>query len=55
MNLLTPFQTIPLEAEKGFYPEPYFKIEGKKAIAKYGNYIPDLFELNKQGSMGIQP
>lgn len=32
-----------------YYPKPYFEIAGNKAIAKYGNYVPELFELKKQG------
>ena len=32
-----------------FYPEPYFKIEGDKAIAVYGNYVEELFKLKKDG------
>jgi hypothetical protein len=31
------------------YPEPYYKIVGDKAIAIYGNYIPELFRLKKEG------
>ena len=31
------------------YPEPYFKTVGDKAIAVYGNYIPELFKLKKEG------
>jgi hypothetical protein len=31
------------------FPEPYYRIEGNKAIAVYGNYIPELFELKKTG------
>jgi hypothetical protein len=34
---------------KGRFPEPYYRIEGDKAIAVYGNYIPELFELKKRG------
>jgi len=30
------------------YPEPYYKIVGDKAIAVYGNYIPELFRLKKK-------
>ncbi len=31
------------------YPEPYFKTIGGKAIAVYGNYIPELFKLRRDG------
>ncbi len=31
------------------YPEPYFKIIGDKAIAVYGNFVPELFKLKKDG------
>lgn len=31
------------------FPKPYYRIEGEKAIALYGNYIPELFELKKKG------
>jgi hypothetical protein len=30
------------------YPSPYYKIENGKAIAVYGNYVPELLELKKQ-------
>jgi len=30
------------------YPAPYFKIQNGKAIAIYGNYVPELLELKKQ-------
>lgn len=30
------------------YPSPYYKIENGKAIPVYGNYVPELLELNKQ-------
>jgi len=32
---------------KEWFPEPYFRIEGNKAIAEYGNYIPELIQLKK--------
>ena len=32
-----------------YYPKPYYKIKGDKAIAVYGNYIEDLFKLKQQG------
>jgi hypothetical protein len=31
------------------YPEPYFKTIADKAIAVYGNYIPELFKLRRDG------
>lgn len=31
-----------------YYPSPYYKIENGKAIAVYGNYVPELLELKKQ-------
>lgn len=31
------------------YPEPFFKIAGDKAIAVYGNFVPELFKLKKDG------
>lgn len=31
------------------YQEPYFKTVGNKAIAVYGNYIPELFKLRRDG------
>jgi hypothetical protein len=31
------------------YKEPYFKIVRDTAIAVYGNYVPDLFRLKKEG------
>ena len=32
-----------------YYPEPYFTTIGDKAIAVYGNYVPELFKLRKDG------
>lgn len=29
------------------YPSPYYKIVGNKAVAVYGNYLDELFELKK--------
>jgi hypothetical protein len=37
------------ETIKEWFPEPYFKIKRKKAIAVYGNYIPELIQLKKDG------
>lgn len=37
--------------EEHYYPEPYFKIVGDKAIAIYGNYIEDLFLIKKEGPL----
>jgi hypothetical protein len=33
---------------KESFPEPYFKIVSNKAIAIWGNYVEELFELEKQ-------
>ncbi|WP_052273482.1 hypothetical protein [Flavihumibacter solisilvae] len=32
-----------------YYPEPYYRVAGGKAIAVYGNYVNELFELKKRG------
>ncbi len=32
-----------------WYPKPYFYIKDNKAIAVYGNYINELFQLKKDG------
>jgi hypothetical protein len=34
---------------KNWFPEPYFRIRGTKAIAVYGNYVPELFLLKQNG------
>jgi hypothetical protein len=34
--------------EKSF-PKPYYRIEGRKAIAVYGNYVQELFLLKQNG------
>lgn len=31
------------------YPAPFYQIDGNKAIAKYGNYVNELFQLKKDG------
>jgi hypothetical protein len=31
-----------------YYPSPFYKIKKGKAIAIYGNYVPELLELKKQ-------
>jgi len=31
------------------YKDPYFKTVGNKAVAVYGNYIPELFKLRRDG------
>lgn len=31
------------------YPKPHYKTIGKKAIAIYGNYVPELFKLKRNG------
>ena len=48
------FYMIPEENPGGIlynkiYPEPYYKIDGHKATAVYGNYVEDLFRLKKNG------
>ncbi len=37
-----------------FYPKPYFKTTGNKAIAVYGNYIEELFKLKKDGVLSAR-
>lgn len=37
------------EEYEPYYPEPYFKKMGDKAIAVYGNYVEELFKLKKDG------
>ncbi len=32
-----------------WFPKPYFRITGSKAIAVYGNYVPELFVLKQNG------
>ncbi len=32
-----------------WFPEPFYKINGDKAIAVYGNYVEDLFLLKQNG------
>ena len=34
---------------KKWFPEPYFRFVGRKAIAVYGNYVPELFLLKQNG------
>jgi hypothetical protein len=34
---------------KTWLPEPYYRIENGKAVAVYGNYVPELFLLKKNG------
>ncbi|WP_309714077.1 hypothetical protein [Armatimonas sp.] len=31
------------------FPKPYYRISGRKAIAIYGNYVPELFLLKQNG------
>jgi hypothetical protein len=38
-----------IESVKENFPSPYYEFEGKKAIAKYGNYVEDLFNLKRNG------
>lgn len=41
------------EYDKGhivnIFPEPYYRIKSKKAIAVYGNYVDELFSLKQNG------
>ncbi len=37
------------EKVRRWYPAPYFKSSGNKAIVVYGNYIEELLELKKNG------
>lgn len=39
---------FPPEQQIKYYPSPYYRIENNKAIAVYGNYIPELFEIKKK-------
>lgn len=32
-----------------WFPSPYYKIKGNKAIVVYGNYVEELFELKRNG------
>ena len=34
---------------KKWFPEPYYRIQGRKATAVYGNYVPELFLLKQGG------
>ncbi len=34
---------------KEYYPEPYYRLTKEKAIAEWGNYVPELFQLKKEG------
>ncbi|MDJ1486351.1 hypothetical protein QNI16_38080 [Cytophagaceae bacterium YF14B1] len=43
-----PVDKLTKEDRKIWYPEPYYKIENRKAIAIYGNYVDDLFKLKQQ-------
>jgi hypothetical protein len=36
------------------FPYPYYKIAGDKAIALYGNYVPELFHLKKTGVLAAR-
>lgn len=39
---------------KYYYPDKYFSIKNGKAYPKYGNYIPELFELKKRGILNAR-
>jgi hypothetical protein len=32
-----------------YFPQPYFQRKGNRAIAVYGNYVEELFQLRKEG------
>lgn len=34
---------------RNWYPSPYYRVDGNRIIAVYGNYIPELFKLKKEG------
>ena len=38
---------------KKWYPEPFYKIDNNKAIAVYGNYVEELFQLKKEGELKL--
>ena len=44
-----PLKNIDAKDYSVVYPAPYFKIAGDKAIAVYGNFVPELFKLKKDG------
>ena len=39
---------MPTDIRKELYPKPYYRIEKKRAIAIYGNYVEDLIKLKQQ-------
>lgn len=41
--------TLTANDAKAWYPAPFYKIEGNKAIAEYGNYVDELFLLKQNG------
>ena len=43
-----PIGKIPKSEIKEWFPEPYYKIEKKRAISIYGNYVEELFKLKQQ-------
>ncbi|WP_153796618.1 hypothetical protein [Foetidibacter luteolus] len=48
-ELSYPIAGLKEQAIKGNFPEPYYKIENGKAIAVYGFYAQDLFDIKKKG------
>lgn len=44
-----PLKNIDAKNQAIVYPEPYFRIVGGKAIAVYGNFVPELFKLKRDG------
>lgn len=45
------FSTARLKKQdiRQLYPEPFYKIVDTKAVAIYGNYVPELLEIKKKG------
>jgi len=39
---------MPADEIKKWFPQPFYRIEKKRAIAIYGNYVEDLFVLKQQ-------
>ena len=37
-----------------YFPAPYYKMAGDKAIAVWGNYVEQLFELEKEGILKLR-
>lgn len=39
---------------KRIFPEPFYKVVDSKAVAVFGNYVPELFELKKRGVLAAR-